>query len=78
MLQLPAKTAHGSAAGLEALAGSQHTLLLHPSAMLGRDHFSRWPQWEGDAGVQAGGSPGPAGGIRNPGNVTTSALFAGC
>lgn len=46
-LQFPAKTelkeahhGHGSAAGLEALAGSQHTLLPHPSSVLGMDYFS--------------------------------------
>lgn len=85
VLQFPAKTAfkeahhgHGSAAGLEGLAGSQHMLLPHPSSMLGMDHFSNWPQWEGQAGMQVGGSPGPAGGIRNPGNITTSALPGGC
>lgn len=85
VLQFPAKTelkeahhGHGSAAGLEALAGSQHMLLSHPTSMLGTDHFSHWPQQGGDAGVQAGGSPGPAGSITNPGNVTTSASFGGC
>lgn len=81
VLQFPAKAelkeaqhGHSSAVGLEALAGSQDTLLLHPSYM---DHVSRWPQWEEDVGVQAGASPGPASTIRNPGNIT-SASFGGC
>jgi len=72
VLQFPAKTelkedhhGRGSAAGLEALAGSQHMFLPHPSSVLGMGHSCRWPQWKGDAGVQVGGSPDPAGGIRN-------------
>lgn len=30
----------------------------NPRSLLGMDHFSHWCQWEGDAGVQAGGIPG--------------------